>query len=177
MEPAGNRLRCLSAVLRLDLSTAQLGGTCHRAGSLPGPAGHVALAVDAAEYAWQLIVLLCYVSGTVRLVAGNGTDSSLLLVAVVLASALLTRRAALLWCAIDHRDGFRRHIALRPLGLPHRRASGLGGLVVVVVGQRLHGHRPAVLPVATICSQPIRAESGGAVRHGPWDWRRRADGG
>ena len=47
----------------------------------------------------QLIVLLCYVSGTVRLVAGNGTDSSLLLVAVVLSGALLTRRAALLWCA------------------------------------------------------------------------------
>ena len=47
----------------------------------------------------QLIVLLCYGSGTVRLVAGNGTDSSLLLVAVVLAGALLPRRAALLWCA------------------------------------------------------------------------------
>jgi PAS domain S-box-containing protein len=49
----------------------------------------------------QLVVLLCYVSGTAQLIAqpDNGAGSSLLLVAVVLAGALLPPRAALFWCA------------------------------------------------------------------------------
>jgi PAS domain S-box-containing protein len=48
----------------------------------------------------HLVVLLCYVSGTAQLIAepSTGAGSSLLLVAVVLAGALLTSRAALFWC-------------------------------------------------------------------------------